>query len=127
MSSSFFEKKRRARKLLHRELSRPAFYFPDPDDPETYEEITVRVHYKFDALGEMKGTSFEYAEKQAVVPKLVFNNEEITPQNHAVVTLMQYEAYQVDNVLPPDDFTTTAEAPRMPRNVSQQYPWPGME
>ena len=125
MSLSFFEQKRRARKHLHRGLSRPAYYFPDPDNTDDWQEIHVRVHYKFNALGDMKGTSFDFAEKQEVIPRIIFDNSEIAPQNHAVVCLLAGEAYQVDNVLPPDDFTTTAEAPRMPVRRAEGYPYPG--
>lgn len=125
MAHRFYEQKRRARRQLHEELSRPAFYFPDPDDKATWQEVYVRVHYKFEAQGDMKGTSFDFAERQDVIPRLIFDNTEIDPQNHAVVSLLAGEAYQVDNVLPPDDFTTTAEAPRMPQSMAAEYPYPG--
>lgn len=124
MAGSFYEMKRRARRQLHDAMSVPAFYFADPKDKTSWVLVSVRVHYKFDPLGDMKGTNLEYAERQEVIPRLIFDNNEITPRNPAVVSVRHNEAYQVDNTLPPDDFTTTAEAPRMPANLAALYPHP---
>lgn len=124
MAHRVFELKRRARRQLHDAMSVPAFYFADPKDKASYVPIFVRVHYRFDPLGDMKGTNLEYAERQEVIPRIIFDNTEITPQNNAVVSVRPGEAYQVDNILPPDDFTSTAEAPRMPRHLAALYPHP---
>jgi len=121
---SFYEEKRAARMELHAAVSRPARYYPDSDNLSDFQDVSVRLHYKFDPLGDMQGTSFGYAEKQATIPKVIFNNIEVTPTRDGVVSFGMGEAYQVDNVLPPDDFTTAAEAPRMPMHKAVGYPGP---
>lgn len=116
--------KLRAREALHRELSVPAFYFPHGDPSEAHTEINVRVHSKWEALGDMAGTSFEYAERREEVPKIVFDLREVTPQRNAVVVVSETEGYAVDHYDPSDDFTTTAAVKRLSNSEVANYPAP---
>lgn len=86
----------------------PAFYY-GPLDGMVARAINVRVHTKFDALGDVKGTSFGYAERIETVPKLVFLREEIEPVLHAVIVISAEEGYRVNVIEPPDGITRSAK------------------
>lgn len=108
MIVSLREIKAQARRDLHEAMQVPAYYYATDDGPP--QQCSVRVHTKFDAkLGDLKGTSFSYAETQAQVPKLIFWLAEIDPSNMAVVMISAAEGYRVDNVHPRDGATCTAE------------------
>jgi hypothetical protein len=83
-----------------------ALYVADGADPVI---CYVRVHTKADALGDMRGTSMGYAERQEIVPKLIFWREEVDPDNSAIVVISAEEAYRIDNVIPKDGPTVTVE------------------
>jgi hypothetical protein len=95
-----------AREALHRAFQVRALYVVEGEDPVI---CYVRVHTKNDALGDMRGTSLGYAEHQEVVPKVIFWREELNPDNGAIVVVSADEAYRVDNVVPRDGDTVTAE------------------
>lgn len=102
----------------------PAIYiFPDT---LLYIEITVRVHSQFKALGDVKGTSFGYAERIDIVPELVFLREQgVQPKRGGVVSISHEEAYRVDTVEPPDGITVKAKSPAIPVKDLGGYPTPG--
>lgn len=100
--------KNRARRDLHSRMLVPAFYY-GPLDGMVARAINVRVHTKFDALGDVKGTSFGYAERIESVPKLIFMREEIEPVLHAVIVISAEEGYRVNVIEPPDGITRTAK------------------
>lgn len=98
--------KAKARTDLHQAMQVPAYYLPARgSDPLP---ISVRVHTSFKALGDLKGTSFSYAETAADVPQLIFWREQIEPANKALVVISATEGYMVDNSDPPDGLTITA-------------------
>ncbi len=69
----------------------------------------VRVHTKFQALGDMKGTNFNYAEREDITPRIIIWREEIPqPVRNAIISVEAGEAYYLDNIQPPDDLTITA-------------------
>ena len=122
---AFFEAKRAAREALHREMSRAALYYPpEAATPTDAVLVRVRLHYKFDPLGDQQGTNFNFAEKHEVIPRVVFDRREVEPERGAVVSFGGGEAYELDTTLPPDDFTITAPAPRMPAHKAVAYPGP---
>lgn len=98
--------KQQAREALHRAFQVRALYLAGDDDPVI---CYIRVHTKADALGDMRGTSLGYAERQEVVPKLIFWREELDPDNNAIVVVSADEAYRIDNVVPKDGPTVTVE------------------
>ncbi len=68
----------------------------------------VRVHTKFAALGDMKGTNLRFAEREEETPKLIIWREEIPqPARNAIISVELGEAYQIDNTQPDDDLTIT--------------------
>lgn len=101
----------------------PAIYI----DPRTqlYAAITVRVHSQFKALGDVKGTSFGFAERIDIVPEVVFLREQgVHPRRDGVVSISAEEAYRVDTVEPPDGITVKAKAPAIPLKDLGGYPTP---
>lgn len=106
----------------------PALYIEDTALPVPV-PCTVRVHSKMNALGELKGTSFDYAERHEMIPRLIFLIEEVVPANGSVVTIIDpatllKEAYRVDNRLPRDGITVTAEVTVMTPAEYAGLPFP---
>lgn len=122
--------KRQARKDLHQHMQIPALYLvPAPAGSSSpYEAplfVTVRLHLKFDAIGDMKGTNFHYAERHEPTPKIIFMRSEVNkPVRNAVIVIEAGEAYRVDNVLPPDDITVAAEVLRLSAAEASGLPVP---
>lgn len=88
-------------------------------------EIQVRVHYSDKALGDQAGTNFHFAEREEIVPRLIFMRAQITPVRGAIVSVENGEAYRIDHLLPPDDITVTAEVIRLPPEDTFGLPIPG--
>jgi hypothetical protein len=108
---SFRSIKRAARRALHQEMRVPAFYIP-PGGAESV-PCYVRVHTAFKALGDVKGTSYSYAEREDTVPKIIFMRDQVLPRRQGVVSVEPGEAYRLDATEPPDDLTITARAVRL--------------
>lgn len=108
------EIKDKARRRLHHAMQVGALYIENPLAPVGV-PCTVRVHTKEDALGELKGTSFDYGERHEMIPKLLFLVDEVPePVRGSVVTIidpatLQQEAYKIDNRYPPDGITVSAD------------------
>jgi hypothetical protein len=101
----------------------PAIYI----DPKTqlYAAITVRTHTQFKALGDVKGTSFGFAERVDIVPELIFLREQgVQPLRGGVISISHEEAYRVDTVEPPDGITVKAKCPMIPLKDLGSYPTP---
>ncbi len=117
--------KRRARRDLHNALLVPALYLlgdsPWVDPPL----IHVRLHVKFNDVGDLQGTNFHFATRQEVTPKIVFDLGEIDPVGGAIISIEAGEAYRVDNLMPPDDQFVTAEVIRLSARQAQGLPVPG--
>lgn len=114
--------KAKARTDLHEAMKVAAYYLAARgSDPLP---ISVRVHTSFRALGDLKGTSFSYAETEAAVPRLIFWLSQCDPQNKALITISADEGYRVDHTLPPDGLTITAEVVRLAPNEMVGLPYP---
>lgn len=115
---AFRDIKRQARRDLHNTLKVAALYFRDDEDGnllDTPELVYVRVHTKREKAGDMAGTNLSYAEVQEISPRIIFMVDEVAaPVRNAIVSIAAGEAYRIDNTLPADDITVTAEATRMP-------------
>lgn len=99
--------KKRARQDLHLAMRVLAYcYHPVTGWPE---QIHVRVHSKIDALGDVKGTSFGYAEKIETIPRLVYERAEHEPVKHEVVVISPEEGYRVAVIETPDFITRKAQ------------------
>lgn len=133
------EIKARARADLHEAMQvaalylveNPAYVTPviDPDIPRYLEtEVSVRVHYDFGALGDMKGTNFHYAEREEIKPQVFFLFAEMpNPQRNAIVSVSADEAWRIDHVLPRDGITVKTEATRATaaQMIAGDFPYPG--
>lgn len=114
---------RDGRRRLHDEMSVPAIYLPMAGS-RSHALITVRVHEFWGALGDLKGTNFNYAEIEDISPRIVFMLSEITPQRGAIVSVAPGEAYRIDVVLPADDITVTAKVVRFAAAETKGFPVP---
>lgn len=125
---AYREEMREARGLLHEYMSVPAVYFKSPYDPDktVVKETTVRVHEKFLALGDLKGTNFNYAEMESIAPRLILLREDIpNPQRGYIISIEPGEAYQLDHIQEPDDLTITALVIKLSPKEAAGFPLPG--
>lgn len=103
---SFREQKERARLALHKAMEVEAFCtpvrlgFPKP--------VKVRVHTEFKALGDVKGTSFVYAERRDESPRVIFLASEHEPERGDVVMISSKEGYVVESSDPVYNVTITS-------------------
>lgn len=112
MGNRFRDLKRRARRDLHQGLEIAALYLLTP--ASTPVPCTVRVWTKWGALGQMPGKGEGWAEMQEASPKIIFMVADVpNPRKNALVSIERGEAYRVDNTLPPDDISITAEVVRL--------------
>jgi len=103
----------------------PAFYIVGDSEPLL---VHVRVHTKFDALGDMKGTNFNYAEREDILPQILFMRDEVpSPVRGAYVSIEQGEAYSINHTEPADTISVTAfVAPILPSELAElNLPYPG--
>jgi hypothetical protein len=120
--------KAKARGDLHQAMKVPAYYLETRvADPVPVE---VRVHTKFKALGDLKGTSFSYAEQESEVPQLIFWHAELEAAsidlaNKAIIMVGPEEGYQIDHIMPRDNHTVTAHVTPMPVAHLTGLPYPG--
>lgn len=99
----------RSRGLLHEALKVPAVYVT----PEgVWEDVSVRVHRTFQEMGGAPAT-YGGADRQEILPRIVFLASERVPVRGAVISVSEGEAYRIDHVLPRDGITITAEAAQM--------------
>lgn len=119
---------RDARAALHEFMSEPALYLKSPGDASP-RLITARIHDKWGALGDLKGTNFNYAEVEDVAPRIIFWVSELYSQGieltrGAFVTVERDRVYRVDNILPRDDQTVTATVVRLGKSEAAGFPVP---
>jgi hypothetical protein len=110
------------RRALHDALAVPALYVVETETPGEYEVvpaagadgvITVRLHTSKTTMGEVKGTSFDYAERLDIVPYIIFLASQVTPEHNVIVSIEPGEAWRVDAVEPRDGITITATVKRI--------------
>lgn len=118
----FRQQVRDARRTLHDYMSVPALYFAKNGPVR---EITVRVHDKFMALGDLKGTNFHYAEMEDDSPRLVFMLSEVEPSRGYYVSVEPGVAYFIDTPRVPDDITQTCRCQRLSDQEAEGLPVPG--
>ncbi len=95
---------------LHKAMQVPANYYAD-EDAEAI-PCTVRVHDARRLVGDVKGTSFDFAERHEDTPTVVFLISEFPDfsvvRRNGVVSVAADLAYQIDNLKPRDGITRTA-------------------
>lgn len=120
---SFREEMRLAREDLHEAMSFTALYI-NGDEPTMAIPVSIRLHEKWLALGDLKGTNFNYAEMSAVDPRIVFLLAEIRPVRNAIVSVSPGLAFVVDTVDPDDPPTVTANCVLMDKADTEGLPVP---
>lgn len=84
---------------------------------------TVRLHLSFGELGDLLATRVGFGERQELTPRVVFLNSQVRPLRDAYVITKDMGAFKVDNDLPPDDITTTAEVSEVLKDTARRYGW----
>lgn len=115
--------KRQARRDLHNEMRVPVLYLSTPT--ATPVPVGARVHSKFRALGDQPGTSLNSAEREEIVPRIIFFRSDLPaePVRGAIVSVEAGEAYRVDVVLPADDqFVTVRVIQMTPTMLATSFP-----
>lgn len=121
--SRFRDIKREARRDLHQELEVAALYIAEPG--ATPLPVTVRIHTKFAALGDQKGTNFNSAEMLDRQPQMIFLLEQgVIPSRNAIVSVEVNEAYRIAVVHPRDDITMSAEIVALKKHETVGLPVP---
>ena len=106
------EIKTNARQALHAAMRVPASFYATPIAAPVL--IHVRVHTKMTEQGDLKGTNLNYAEREEVAPKLVFDRSEVAlPPRNGMVIISAEEGYRIGQAEPPDGITITAEVSRL--------------
>lgn len=117
--------KRAARQRLHTALAVPALYIPVTGaDPVP---VTVRVHTKFDAVGQLNGEA-QWGQRAQAEPHLIFQATDL-PANglrvKAVVSVEAGEAYYIDHSDPVDDAGfVKARVTAVPAATAEDLPVP---
>lgn len=126
MVGAFRDEIREARQTLHEYMSVYAAYFKAPfeEGVTPVQTITVRVHDKFLALGDLKGTNFNYAEIEAISPKAIFMLEEVTPDRGYIISLEPGVAYRIDHTHEPDDISQKADIIKLAADKTIGFPLP---
>ena len=126
----FRELKQKGRADIHARMKVPAFYYP-PKTFDVFAEITVRVHTKLNKeQGDLKGTSFSYAELEEHIPALLFwlpdvEAAGVTLTNNAVVMISATEGYRVDHFRQPDGPSQIGEVKQLTALELSRYNYPG--
>lgn len=118
---TFRDIKRQARQTIHDRLAEPALYFVDPDGAPV--SITVRLHLRFDTLGELLTVSAGFADRQELTPRIVFMNAQITPSRNCIVVTKDLGAYNIETDIAPDDITTTAQVTKFSNSAVTKLGW----
>jgi len=107
------EIKAQARGDLHRAMRVPMVYLaPNGDEHRGY---FCRIHSQNKALGDMQGTSLNYAERTEVVPRVLFWIDQMPPVSaRGRVVISKTEGWRLNNADPRDGATVTWQATPIP-------------
>ena len=87
--------------------------------------VHVRLHNKFDTVGDVKGARAYPALIENISPKIIFDlSEGVIPRTNAIVSFQSGEAYSIDHLLPPDDTFQTAHVTQLLPDKATGYPVP---
>lgn len=120
--ASWRDIKRTMRRDLHSIMQIAALYIPETGDPVP---VNVRLHYKLDEVGDLKGTNFHYAERENMVPQILFMLDEFADAKRGgVVSIEAGEAYKIDHMELPDDISVKAHVTRLTAAQAVGLPLP---
>ena len=122
---NFRDIKRRARRDLHEHMKLPALLLANKADPVGI-PVTIRLHTKFMALGDQKGTSLNSAEMEAMIPKAILMLDQIPsiPAENSVLSVAPGEAYRISHAEEPDDISVTVHIVQLPLAKTVGFPVP---
>lgn len=114
----------RGRAQVFEAHARPCLYTPPGLDPIV---TRAKLHEKFDALGEVKGTSYDYAEKQEPRPIVLVFQDTIYPplKRNAMIMFAVDRGYRVDNIKPRHGAYVDAVVTRLQPSDLVGLPYPG--
>jgi len=122
---TFRDIKREGRRILHDHMKLPALLLSDKNDAVGI-PVTVRLHTKFAALGDQKGTSLNSAELEAMIPKAILMLDQLPsiPERNSIISVAVGEAYRIDHTEEPDDISITAHIVQLelPKTVGLPVP-----
>lgn len=120
--STFREQKRAARRQVHEVMAEPVLYLESAatKDPVV---VTCRLHINFTELGDLLGVRAGFAERQETTPRVIFMNDQVVPVSNAIIITKDMGAFRINNDLPPDDITTTAEVTEVMEREVVRYGW----
>ena len=114
--------KARARSTVNETFRVPVIYLvPGASSPPV--PTHARILSSFKALGDMAGTSYDYAEIEAMTPKVIFwLSDGPRPQRNALVLVSENEGYALGALDPVDGLTQTADAvPLSPAEAAARW------
>ncbi len=126
--SGFRAIKKQMRADLHREMRVPALYIASAG--ATPVPVHVRVHSKYEEVGESSERDVGNAARHERIPSLVFWVAELEasgiarPSRGAVISIEAGEAYRVDNTMPIDLVTITANVTILSPGEAKGLPVP---
>lgn len=102
--------KAKARSTVNEAFRVPVIYLvPGANQPPV--PTHARILSSFKALGDMAGTSYDYAEIEAMTPKVIFwLSDGVSPRRNALVLVSETEGYALGAADPIDGLTQTADA-----------------
>lgn len=121
---TFRDIKRQARLTLHKRLGEPAIYVTATDPGQTSFVMTgvlVRLHLNFSEVGELLRGGF--AEMHEMTPKVIFVESQMKPVRDGIVVTRDLGAFRIDNVLPPNDITVSAEIVKLTDGQIAKLGW----
>ena len=119
----FTEALRRSTLKKFERMARTALYFKDPADDAPV-QIRVIITDRFQTLGDLKGTNFNYAEVLDNTPRIEMLLDEVEPKRNFFISVEKDLVYQIDTVQPPEDITVTANVLRVPTEKLRNFPYP---
>jgi hypothetical protein len=117
--ATFREVKRKGRMQLHQRIAEPALYLTTPIASPV--GVSVRLHLSFDAVGELLRGGF--ADRQEMTPQIIFLGSQVVPGTNGFVITKDMGAWRVDNTMPPNDITITAEVVRVTPSQAIAFGW----
>ena len=123
MTSAHRQLKLKARQDLHRGLQDDAFCYMSGG--RVFKVVHVRSLTEWGALGDVKGTSFIYAERNDTKKsQIIFLIEEHMPERGDIVMIAADEGWRVENTEPVYNVTQAANVVRLGAKELAQYKAP---
>lgn len=116
--TAWADAKREARQAVHDTFALPGIFYETSAATPTAEDdtVTVRIHDKDKAVGDLAGTNLSYAETVERPTRMIFQTSDLDGRDisrGSMVVMLNYMGdivgYYIDVVHPPDGLTTTCD------------------